>query len=272
MTTSRRDFVRNLSLASASLLSSPAEALAKGGHAASSASLTQPAGRIRTAGAAKDRIRLAVIGTGFRGESHIALALRRTDTDIVAVCDVDAEMLRRTSEIFRKAGKPMPRVFTGSPYAYRDLLATKDIDAVLIATPWEWHAPMVLDSIAAGIKYVATEVILGITLQDHWDVVNAAEKNNAHVMMLENVCYRRDVMAALNMVRQGIFGELLHLQGGYQHDLRTVLFNDGKPPYDKGVEFGPKAFSEARWRTEHSVHRNGDLYPTHGVGPLAMMI
>ncbi|HEV2353585.1 MAG TPA: Gfo/Idh/MocA family oxidoreductase, partial [Puia sp.] len=148
MTTSRRDFVRNLSLASASLLSAPAGALTKAGHP-SSGPLTQPADHIRTARAAKDRIRLAVIGTGFRGESHIALALRRTDTDIVAVCDVDAEMLRRTSEIFRKAGKPMPRVFTGSPYAYRDLLATKDIDAVLIATPWEWHAPMVLDSIAA---------------------------------------------------------------------------------------------------------------------------
>jgi predicted dehydrogenase len=130
---------------------------------------------------------------------------------------------------------------------------------------------MILDSLNAGIKYVATEVILGITLQDHWDVVNAAEQHKANVMMLENVCYRRDVMAALNMVRQGLFGELLHLQGGYQHDLRSVKFNDGKPPYDHGVEFGEKAFSEARWRTNHSVHRNGDLYPTHGVGPLAMM-
>ena len=181
-------------------------------------------------------------------------------------------MLQRTSDIIKKSGKPMPKVFTGSPYAYRDLLSTtKDLDGVIIATPWEWHAPMVLDSLNAGLKYVATEVILGITLQDHWDVVNAAEQHKANVMMLENVCYRRDVMAALNMVRQGLFGELLHLQGGYQHDLRSVKFNDGKPPYDHGVEFGEKAFSEARWRTNHSVHRNGDLYPTHGVGPLAMM-
>jgi hypothetical protein len=88
-------------------------------------------------------------------------------------------------------------------------------------------------------------------------------------MMLENVCYRRDVMAVLNMVRQGLFGEMIHLQGGYQHDLREVKFNDGVHPYGHGVEFGEKGFSEARWRTNHSVNRNGDLYPTHGIGPIA---
>jgi len=91
-------------------------------------------------------------------------------------------------------------------------------------------------------------------------------------MMLENVCYRRDVMAVLNMVRQGIFGEIIHLQGGYQHDLRGIKFNNGSANNNSGVEFGEKAFSEARWRTNHSVYRNGDLYPTHGIGPVAMMI
>jgi hypothetical protein len=92
------------------------------------------------------------------------------------------------------------------------------------------------------------------------------------LMMLENVCYRRDVMAVMNMVRQNLFGEVVHLQGGYQHDLREVKFNDGDKPYGGGVEFGEKGFSEAQWRTLHSVNRNGDLYPTHGIGPLAMMI
>jgi predicted dehydrogenase len=259
MTSSRRDFVRNVSLASAGLAIHPRIFTGPDSPAAA-----------RTSSA--DRIKLAIIGTGFRGESHLSLALRRSDADIVAICDVDDVMLQRTNDIIKKSGKPMPKVFTGSPYAYRDLLSnTKGLDGVIIATPWEWHTPMILDSLNAGLKYVATEVILGITLQDHWDVVNAAEQHKANVMMLENVCYRRDVMAALNMVRQGLFGELLHLQGGYQHDLRSVKFNDGKPPYDHGVEFGEKAFSEARWRTNHSVHRNGDLYPTHGVGPLAMM-
>jgi hypothetical protein len=91
-------------------------------------------------------------------------------------------------------------------------------------------------------------------------------------MMLENVCYRRDVMAVMNMVRQNIFGELVHLQGGYQHDLRGIKFNDGKTEPGVGAEFGVKGFSEAQWRTQHSINRNGELYPTHGVGPVAMMI
>jgi hypothetical protein len=91
-------------------------------------------------------------------------------------------------------------------------------------------------------------------------------------MIMENVCYRRDVMAILNMVQQGMFGELLHCQGGYQHDLRHVKFNDGINPYGGGVEFGEKGFSEAKWRTQHSVDRNGDLYPTHGLGPVSTML
>jgi predicted dehydrogenase len=91
-------------------------------------------------------------------------------------------------------------------------------------------------------------------------------------MIMENVNYRRDIMAVLNMVRQGLFGELLHCQGGYQHDLRHVKFNDGNGAYGGGVEFGEKGFSEARWRTQHSVDRNGDLYPTHGLGPVSPML
>jgi predicted dehydrogenase len=167
----------------------------------------------------------------------------------------------------------MPEVYSGDTNAWKKLLQRKGgLDGVIIATPWEWHKPMIIGALEAGIQYVGTEVILGITLQDHWDVVKAAEKYAAHVMMLENVCYRRDVMAVLNMVRQGLLGELIHLQGGYQHDLREVKFNDGVNPYGHGVEFGEKGFSEARWRTEHSVHRNGDLYPTHGIGPIAHYI
>ena len=91
-------------------------------------------------------------------------------------------------------------------------------------------------------------------------------------MIMENVCYRRDVMAVLNMVREGLFGELLHCQGGYQHDLRHVKFNDGKQPYGGGVEFGEKGYSESKWRTQHSVDRNGDLYPTHGLGPVSPIL
>jgi hypothetical protein len=214
------------------------------------------------------KVKTAIIGVGLRGQSHLNLLLKRDDIDLVAICDTSDKMLDRAKNIIVKAGKKMPQVYTGDVYAWKKLLELKGIQALVIATPWEWHKPMIIGALEAGIRYVGTEVILGLTLQDHWDVVKAAEHYNANVMMLENVCYRRDVMAVLNMVRQGLFGEMIHLQGGYQHDLRDVKFNNGTDG-GKGCEFGEKAFSEAVWRTNHSVHRNGDLYPTHGVGPLA---
>lgn len=220
----------------------------------------------------KPVVKVALIGTGFRGQGHLELLLNRADVEVTAICDVDERMLTSAKEIVTKSGKKMPAIFKGDNYAWKKLVEIKGLDAVVIATPWEWHKEMIIVSLEAGLKYVATEVVLGITLQDHWDVVKAAEKHNAQVMMLENVCYRRDVMAILNMVRQGLFGELIHLQGGYQHDLREVLFNDGINGYGGGCEMGEKAFSEARWRTEHSVYRNGDLYPTHGIGPIANYI
>ncbi len=204
------------------------------------------------------KLKVGLIGTGLRGQNHLALLLDRDDVELIAIADVDQRMLNTAKSMITKSGKPMPKVFTGDDYAWNKLLEVKGLQSVLIATPWEWHKPMIIASLHAGLKYVATEVMLGITLQDHWDVVHAAEQHNAHVMMLENVCYRRDVMAVLNMVRQGVFGELIHLQGGYQHDLREVKFNDGVKPYGGGVEFDEKGFSEARWRTNHSVHRNGD--------------
>ena len=139
---------------------------------------------------------------GLRGQNHLELALRRKDVDVLAICDIDEQMLRMSGEIVKRFNKPMPKIFQGDPQAWRKMLEIKEIDAVIIATPWEWHAPMCIESLQAG-KYVGTEVCLGITLEDHWNVVKACENNNGNLMMLENVCYRRDVMAILNMVRQG---------------------------------------------------------------------
>lgn len=227
---------------------------------------------IHAAQRADGKVRMAVIGTGARGHGHVELLLNREDVDLVAICDIEERALNSTKETIGKSGKKMPQVFTGSGYAWKTMLEKVPVDGIIIATPWELHKPMIIGALEAGVKYVGSEVVLGITLQDHWDVVKATEQHNAHVMMMENVCYRRDVMAILNMVRQGLFGELIHLQGGYQHDLRAVKFNDGVHMYGHGVEFGEKAFSEAHWRTEHSVRRNGDLYPTHGIGPVAQYI
>ncbi len=224
------------------------------------------------AGAPAEKLKIVMMGVGLRGQNHLDLLLRRDDVEVMAICDIDDRMLQYARDMVTKSGKKMPAVYTGDLYAWKKMLEMKGIDAVIIATPWEWHKEMIIGSLEAGVKYVGTEVMLGITLQDHWDVVKAAEQHNAHVMMLENVCYRRDVMAVLNMVRQGLFGELVHLQGGYQHDLREVKFNNGIDAYGGGCEFGDKGWTEARWRTHHSVYRNGDLYPTHGIGPIAQFI
>jgi predicted dehydrogenase len=217
------------------------------------------------------KVRLGFIGVGLRGQDHLDLALRRDDVEVVAICDIQQVMIDASLEAIKKSGKPLPRVINAGPHGYRKLLELKNIDGVIIATPWEWHSVMSLEAMNAN-KYVGCEVIAGMTLQECWDLVDTSESTGMPLMMLENVCYRRDVMAILNMVRQGMFGELVHLQAGYQHDLREVKFNNGKQPYGGGVEFGEKGFSEAQWRTQHSITRNGDLYPTHGIGPVAMML
>lgn len=248
----RRIFLKNAGIAAAGMAVTPFSNL-----------LARPA---------DTKVKIGIIGVGLRGQNHLDLLLRRNDVELVSICDISDRMLTSAKSIITKSGKKMPEIFTGDDYAWKKMLDKKQLDGIVIATPWEWHKEMIIDSIESGIKYVGSEVMIGTTLEDHWDVVKTAEKNKAHVMMLENVCYRRDVMAVLNMVRQGLLGEMIHLQGGYQHDLREVKFNDGVNPYGHGVEFGEKGFSEAHWRTEHSVHRNGDLYPTHGIGPVANYI
>ena len=214
-----------------------------------------------------DKVRLGYIGVGLRGRNHIGEGLLRDDVEIVAICDIQESSLKACREQFVKAKKKLPAEYTGGLDAYKKLLDRKDIDGVIIATPWQFHKDQSIDAMRAG-KYVGCEVIAGITEKDHWDILEVHEKTQIPYMTLENVCYRRDVMAALNMSRQKLFGELIHLEGGYQHDLRGVLFNDGKSAYGKGAEFGPNSVSEAQWRTQWNIDRDGDIYPTHGAGPV----
>ncbi len=214
------------------------------------------------------KLKLGFIGCGLRGMNHIENALRRKDIVITAICDIDEKMLKHTLDIFNEFGAEHPKIYKNGPYDYRNLLEDAEVEAVIISTPWLWHTPMSVDAMKAG-KYAAVEVSAATTLPECWDLVNAHEESGTHLMILENVNYRRDVMAVMNMVRAGLFGELLHFRGGYQHDLREVKFNDGEHWYGHGVEFGEKAISEAKWRTQFSLKQNADLYPTHGLGPLA---
>ncbi len=220
---------------------------------------------------AQQRVKMGFIGTGMRGQWVLSLAAKYPEVDIPAICDIDDGMIDSALKILKDAGKPEPRVYKRGDEDFRNLVKNEDLDGVYIATPWEWHHPMAIAAMKNGIN-VGTEVPAALTVRDCWDLVNTSEKTGMNCMIMENVCYRRDVMVVLNMVRQGLFGELLHCQGGYQHDLRHVKFNDGKNPYGGGVEFGESGYSEAKWRTQHSVDRNGDLYPTHGLGPVSTML
>lgn len=250
----RRNFLQQSTLAGASLAGLPLTA--------STTEYATPS--------PKEVLRVGIIGSGLRGQSHIDLLLRRSDSTVTAICDIDDRMIKRTLDLFDQHQATHPKVYKGEK-GYLGLLEDKNIDAVLIATPWRWHTEQAVAAMQAGI-YVGMEVCGGFSIEECWQLVNTHEATGTPLFFLENVCYRRDVMAVLNMVRQDLFGELVHLECGYQHDLRGVKFNDGNTPYNSGVEFGDKAFSEAKWRTRHSVYRNGDLYPTHGIGPVGQYL
>ena len=216
------------------------------------------------------KLKVGLIGVGLRGTNHLNNVLLRDDVLVTAICDIDPNRINIALDKIEKAGQEKPEVFGDNDYDYRNLLALKDVDAVIISTPWLWHTRMAKDAMLAG-KYTGLEVSAANTIEECWDLVNTHEQTGTHLMILENVNYRRDVLAVLNMVKQNVFGELVHFRCGYQHDLRSVKLNDGKTAYGKGVEFGEKGISESAWRTQHSLLRNADVYPTHGVGPMATM-
>jgi len=219
----------------------------------------------------KSRVRIGLIAVGGRGQVHLTEMLKRADVEVVAMADPDRMMMGKAQKIAGAYNKQLPAEYPNGDFDYRNLLQRDDIDAVIISSPWGWHLRHAVDAMNAG-KIVGLEVGCALTLDDCWEFVNTYERTGTPIMILENVCYRRDIMAVQNMVRLGMFGELLHVQGGYQHDMRARKFNDGVHPDTDGVEFGEKTSGTPKWRTQYSIDRNGDLYPTHGLGPVAGML
>ena len=215
------------------------------------------------------KVRLAIIGVGERGSYLLTEAISQGGAEAVAICDIDPAAIARTKVKIKKYQSRDVAVYSGER-DFEKIVQRDDVDAVLIATPWQWHTPMALAALKAG-KPTGCEVPAALTVKECWALVDAVEKTGVPFMMMENVCYRRDVMAVLNMARQGLFGQVTYAECGYQHDLREVLFNDGTAAQGKGLEFGEKGYSEARWRTQHHIDRNGELYPTHGLGPVAQV-
>lgn len=201
-----------------------------------------------------DRVRAAFIGVGARGPGHIESCLMMEGVDITAICDIHEPSAKAAAKMVTDAGRPEPPLYMKGEHDYRRMLERDDIDAVFIATPWGWHVPMAVDTMLAG-KHAFLEVPASPTLQGCWDLVDTAEKTRKHCMMMENVCYGREELMVLNMCRLGVFGELLHGEAAYIHDLRGQM---------EEIEHGTGS-----WRTYEYTKRNGNLYPTHGLGPVA---
>ncbi len=199
-----------------------------------------------------EKVKVAIIGVGARGSGHASQLATIEGVEFVAVCDLNEGRAKRSADNVTKKGHT-PKVYSGEENGWKKMLAETKPDAVFIATPWELHAPMCVESMKAG-AHAFTEVPMAYTMKDLWDIVDTSEATGRHCMMMENVNYGREELVYLNMCRQGVIGELLHGEAAYIHELRGQMENGD---------------STGSWRTFHYAKRNGNLYPTHGLGPVA---
>ncbi|HEY7514462.1 MAG TPA: Gfo/Idh/MocA family oxidoreductase, partial [Vicinamibacteria bacterium] len=198
-------------------------------------------------------VRLGLVGCGGRGQSLLRDLLGVDKTAVKALCDVVEERVAESLVLVGKRGQAPPATYTEGDHAFEKLCARDDLDVVVIATPWRWHVEMAVSAMTAG-KHAFVEVPAATTLEDCWTLVDASERTRRHCVMLENCCYGYNELMVLNMARAGFFGELTHAEAAYIHDLRKLLFEDE---------------GEGLWRRAEHVGRDGNLYPTHGLGPVA---
>jgi predicted dehydrogenase len=205
-----------------------------------------------------EKVRMAIIGLGMRGSGAIHRYTFIDDAEIVAICDLEQYNVDKAQERLAKAGRPKADEYTG-PEDWKKICERDDIDLIYVVTNWGLHTPIAVYAMEHG-KHVATEVPAALTIDQCWQLVNTAEKTQRHCMMLENCNYDFFEMATLNMAQKGLFGEIVHGEGAYIHDLRWLNF----APYDT---VGAYAYHDM-WRIEHLKKFDGNLYPTHGFGPI----
>lgn len=198
-------------------------------------------------------VRVGFVGCGLQGTEHIKNLLDIEGVELRGVCDIVPEKTERAQQLAKDAGKREPKAFTRGPRDFERLCAEEDLDLVYTATPWEWHVPVMLAAMKNG-KHAATEVPAAQTVEDCWNLVETSERLQRHCLLMENCCYDRPEMMVLHMLRKGRFGEAMHAEVGYQHDLREIKFESR----DEGL-----------WRRAHATRLNANLYPTHGLGPAA---
>jgi len=201
-----------------------------------------------------DIVKVGYVGIGNQGSGHLKNLLRIPGVEIKAVCDIREERTFWAQEQCQKAGKPKPTAYNQGTEDFKRMCDTEDLNLVYNATPWEWHVPISVKAMENG-SHAASEVPGAITLEGCWELVEASEKYKKHCCTMENCNYDRIELMLFHMVRQGLFGELLHAECGYLHDLREYKFGNIYYPPD--------------WRLKYSIKRNADLYPTHGLGPVS---
>jgi predicted dehydrogenase len=202
----------------------------------------------------RDKVHVGMIGMGGRGTALLGELLAIEGAAITAVCDIVPQRTAAARAHVAAKGRPAPVGFSKNEHDFENLCKRDDVDLVYIATPWEWHTTMAVCAMNCG-KHVAIEVPAAITLQECWDLVDASERTQRHCMMLENCCYGEMEMLVMNLVRQGVLGELTHGEVGYIHPYAEALLSTA----DSSV-----------WRRRHAMKLNGNLYPTHGLGPVAL--
>ncbi|MEP7270401.1 MAG: Gfo/Idh/MocA family oxidoreductase [Acidobacteriota bacterium] len=243
---SRRDLLKTATLAGVGLAGLT-------GSSSGPEAATQNASVIGMKFEPRAAIRLAVIGCGARGMGMIREFLAVEGVQITAVCDIVGAKVDQARGIVEKAGQKAPATFANGERDFERLCRRDDIDFVYIATPWDWHVPMALAAMKEG-KHTGVEVPAALTVDECWQLVDTSEKTRRHCVIMENCCYGYNEMLVLNMVRAGLFGDLLHGEAAYIHDLRELLFSDS---------------SEGLWRRFPHITRDGNFYPTHGLGPVA---
>jgi predicted dehydrogenase len=203
-----------------------------------------------------ETVRVGFIGLGQRGPSHMMNVTKIEGVEIKALCDVRPEYADRAKKRVQSSGHN-PDVYTNDSEAWKKLCDRKDIDLVYIATPWDMHTPMAVYAMEQG-KHVCIEVPAAVTLEECWQLVETSERARKHCMMMENCCYGFFELLTLNMARQGFFGDIIHGEGAYNHNLL-------------GLNFDKNGYWEM-WRLKENLKRNGNLYPTHGLGPICQIM
>jgi predicted dehydrogenase len=203
-----------------------------------------------------DKVRIGFIGVGSRGSSLLGNVLDLDRVEIRAICDVVPDRVKSAQQRVVAKGQPEPTGYARNDTDFERLCQRDDLDLVYIATPWEWHVRMAVSALELG-KHAAIEVPAAMTLDECWQLVDTAERTRRHCLMLENCCYGEIELLVLRMVRQGLLGDLTHGEAGYLHEVRDYLLQDS---------------SGANWRRRHVATRNGNLYPTHGLGPVAQYL